>query len=105
MIYKCENDTSWHPTLHVIERHHHPPTSWQRLLLAADPGVDQSWWRIVKLCGIDHSEYHTLLDAHVRARGVPAGSITRTYGRFVRRLVAEAWEHRPSDSPPYTLGS
>ena len=46
---------------------------------------------------------HTLLDAHVRARGVPAGSVTRTYGRFVRALVAEAWEHRPSDSPPYTL--
>ena len=54
------------------------------------------------LCGIDHDEYHTWLDAHVRARGVPPASVARTYGRFVRALVAEAWAHRPS-SPPYTL--
>ena len=102
MIYTCQNGAGWHPTLHVIEKHHHPPTAYRKLLLSADPDVDQSWWRIVGLCPIDHSETHTLLDAHVRAKGVPAGSITRTYGRFVRALVAEAWEHRPT-SPPYTM--
>lgn len=102
-VHLCANGAGWHPTLHARQSHHHPPTAWRKLLLAADPEVDQSWWRIVPLCGIDHDEYHTLLDAHVRARGVPPASVTRTYGRFVRALVAEAWQHRPSDRPPYTL--
>lgn len=104
MIYVCENPASWHPTLHVIEGHHHPPSSWRLLLLALDPDVDQSWWRIVQFCGLDHGEYHTWLDAHVRARAVPPASLGRTYGRYIRSLVAETWEHRPvGPRLPYTL--
>lgn len=102
-IYVCENPAGWHPTLHTRAGHHHPPLAWRRKLLEADPAVDQSWWRIVSLCPLCHEETHSLLDAHVRVGGVPASMVTKTYGRFIRALVAEAWEHKPSGKPPYTL--
>lgn len=99
----CSNPASWHPTLHSHDRHHHPPLSWRRDILAADPDADQSWWAVIDLCTLDHSEYHSLLDSHVRASGVPPYSLTRTYGRFVKALVAEAWANRPPGRPPYTI--
>lgn len=101
----CANPASWHPTLHTIQRHHHPPLSWRDKLRAANPAVDQSWWKVVPLCGIDHDEVHALLDAHVRFHGVPPWALRRTYSVFARKLAAECWASRPSDSPPYTLGA
>ena len=101
-VHECTNPTSWHPTLHCHQKHHHPPLSWRRDILAADAEVDQSWWRIVPLCGLCHDEYHTLLNAHVRVAGVPPYVDRRTYSLFVQRLVAEAWARRPPGKPPWT---
>lgn len=99
----CSNGARWHPRLHVVESHHHPPKAWRTVILAADPQADQSWWRLIPLCGICHSETHSIMDAYVHAAGPPAPAVTSTYSRYVRPLAAECWAHRPSDKPPYTL--
>lgn len=105
VVHRCSNPARWHPTMHTHQDHHHPPKAFRAVLLAADPGVDQSWWKVIPLCGLDHDETHDLLNAYVHARGVPPMSLRRSYSPYVRALVAEAWEHRPSDTPPYTLTS
>jgi hypothetical protein len=100
-IYQCANPATWHPTMHCRQQHHHPPLSWRRDMAAAGP-TDESWWRIIPLCGLCHDEYHTLLNGHVRAGGPPPYAERRTYSLFIQRLVAEAWASRPSTKPPYT---
>lgn len=69
-------------------------------MLELEPPVDRSWWAILPACGLDHDEYHTLLDGHVRLGGVPDQT---GYSRWARKLVAEAWAHRPAGHLPYTL--
>lgn len=94
MIYRCTNPASWHPTLHTINRHHNPPTSWTKL----SGGASQ----IIQLCGVCHDETHTLLNEYVRAGSVPTWEIRRTYSIYVRQLAQKAWDERPNDKPPYT---
>lgn len=101
-VHQCSNPATWHPTLHVHQNHHHPPLSWRRDMLAADAGLDQTWWRIIPLCGLCHDEYHTLLNSYVRNGGWPPYAERRTYSRFIQALVEQAWVRRPSDKPPYT---
>lgn len=96
----CSNPVRHMPRVHLAEKHHHPPTAWRKLMT----DTDQSWWRTVPLCGNCHDgQYHQLLDHHVRAGDVPAASVTRTYSRYVRALVAEAWANKPPGKPPYTM--
>ncbi|MCA1569285.1 MAG: hypothetical protein LC798_02975 [Chloroflexi bacterium] len=106
-IHTCANPTDWHPTLHTIQRHHQPPLSWRRAILNYDPEADQSWWRVIPLCGLDHDEYHTLLNAYARADGTPPYAELRTYGLFVRALVAEAWARGrvPGQRMPWTAST
>lgn len=104
----CANPASWHPTLWVVQQHHHPALSWRRALLKADPSTDTSWWTLSGLCGLCHDGYHTLLnmyvraaasaDPKVRAYGVP-WSVHRTFGVYVRTHVSEAWRLRPAVTP------
>ena len=102
----CSNPVTHTPTVHMVEQHHTPPTSWRRLLLEADPLADQSWWRTIPLCSnCHHGQYHRLLDDHIRHAGVPPWELRRTFSVYIRPLVAEAWNHRPSDRPPFTLTS
>jgi hypothetical protein len=98
MIKKCTNPAGWHPTLHMTQKHHHPPVAWRKLMRGT-----YDWWQIIELCGLCHDEYHTLLDLHVRFGAVPPGRELRTYSLFIRRLVAQAWADRPPGRPPYTL--
>ncbi|MCA1571982.1 MAG: hypothetical protein LC798_17055 [Chloroflexi bacterium] len=102
-IRRCANPAGWHPTLHTINRHHHPPLSWREKL--TEGGDDGAWWRVVDLCGICHDETHTLLNLYVKAGGVPAWSVRRTYSPFVRDLVSEAWAKRPTGRLPYTIAA
>lgn len=99
MAYLCSTGTSWHPTLHMVDKHHHPPLSWRREMVAADPTVDQSWWTVLPLCGLCHSEYHTLLNDYVRRGEPPPWEVRRTYGYYVRDLVWQTWEHRVAKRP------
>lgn len=94
----CANPVRHAPAVHGLDAHHHPPKAWRALLPA------QPWWEIVALCPNCHRDYHDLLDAHVRAGGVPPASTTKGYSRYVRALVAQAWADRPAGRPPYTLG-
>lgn len=119
----CANPASWHPTLWVVQQHHHPALSWRRELLRADPDVDTSWWTLGGYCGLCHDAYHTLLNMYVRVAAkeqaaaraasalcravnraaleavVPPWSVRRTFGTFVRDGVAEAWRRRPPVTP------
>jgi len=99
----CSNPVRHAPVVHVVEAHHSPPKAWRAVLLAADANVDQSWWRLVGLCGNCHSATHQLLDAYVRGGGVPPAAVLRSYSPFIRSLAGECWARRPSDKPPYTL--
>lgn len=85
--------------MHAHQDHHHPPKAW-RAVLEQSPPVDRSWWSILPVCGLDHDEYHALLNAYVHAGKTP--DLTG-YSRWARKLAAEAWQHLPSDKPPYTL--
>lgn len=100
---KCSNPVRHLPTLHGIEAHHHPPKAWRAVILAADPNADQSWWKLVDLCGNCHFATHQLLNAYVHAGATPAASVTRTYSAALRDLAAECWDKRSSDKMPYTL--
>ncbi len=100
-VHYCSNPAKWHPAMHTHQDHHHPPKAW-RALLEAEPSVDRSWWALLPACGYDHDELHTLLNAYVHAGGVPK---LTGYSLWARKLAAEAWKHRPSDKPPYTLTS
>lgn len=106
MIYKCENEAKWHPTLHTRQRNHIPPTSWRRDILAADPNADQSWWYEADNCGLCHDEYHTLLNRYVKLNGPPPWEEIRTYSYYVRDRVALTWLHRVKDQKmPYTVNN
>jgi hypothetical protein len=85
--------------MHTHQDHHHPPLAWRALM------VEEPWWRIIPLCGLCHDEYHTLLNAyiHALAHGLDRPPDVRTYSAYLRPIVLEAWTHRPSDKPPYTL--
>ncbi len=103
---RCSNPATWHPRLHVVEAHHHPPKAYRSVILAADPGADQSWWRLIDLCGICHSELHSLLNAYVHAAGTPAAAVVNAYSRYLRPLAAETWtrtDHSGAAHLPYTL--
>jgi hypothetical protein len=95
----CANPASWHPTLWVVQQHHHPALSWRRELLKADPDADTSWWTLAGWCGLCHDAYHTLQNMYVRAGEAPSWSVRRTFGVFVRSSVEEAWRRRPPVTP------
>ena len=95
----CANSAGWHPTLWVVQRHHHPALSWRRELLRADPDCDTSWWRLDGECGLCHDAEHTLLNMYVRAGGPPPWDVRRTFGLYVRAKVDEAWRRRPPVTP------
>lgn len=95
MTIRCSNPAKWHPTLHRIEVHHHPPKSWTN-----DGGKSS---KLIKLCGLCHNEYHALLNEHVRARGIPDWSVRRTYSPYIRKLVAQAWTRRNPTRMPITV--
>lgn len=97
MIYVCSNPATWHPTLHRVEKHHNPPKSW-----TLDNGASA---RVLPLCGLCHNEVHALLNEYVRAGGLPAWEVRRTYGVFIRQLAQEAWDLRIVGRTPYTLAS
>lgn len=94
MIVFCDNPSGWHPTLHRNESHHHPPKSW-----TLNNGATS---KILELCGLCHNEYHALLNEYVRAKGLPAWEIRRTYGLFIRTVVQECWDKRIEGKTPYT---
>lgn len=102
ILHQCSNPTSWHPTMHTHQNHHHPPLSWRREL-AEQGRVDEPWWATIALCGLCHDEYHTLLNAYVRAGTTPPYEVTRTYSVYLKKLVAQAWERRPQGKLPYTV--
>jgi hypothetical protein len=95
----CANPANWHPTLWVVQQHHHPALSWRRELLKADPDTDTSWWTLGGWCGLCHDAYHTLQNMYVRAGEAPPWSVRRTFGTFVRSSVEEAWRRRPPVMP------
>lgn len=103
MIYKCSNPAQWHPTMHTRQKHHHPPLAWRRVILNQNGNADDSWWRLIDMCGLCHDEYHTLLNAYVKLGKAPTGPEMRTYSPYIKNLVAEVWKHKPEGKLPYTI--
>lgn len=94
-VLLCANPASWHPSIHRLEKHHHPPRSW-----TLDDG-DSS--EIIPLCGLCHNEYHALLNEYVRAAGTPVYEVIKTYSFYIRALVKVTWQNRIEGKTPFTV--
>lgn len=97
--FRCSNPASWHPTMHAKQEHHHPPLAWRSLY---DASAARLWWHLIRLCGLCHDEYHTLLNLFIHYDGRPPWALRRSFSPYVSALVAEAWKNRPVPKPPYT---
>lgn len=74
------------PAAYVPNRHHILPKSWGGLTTTAN---------LITICPNAHSAVHRLLDAYVKAGGLPDTTTRRGYSPFVRDLAARAWAQRP----------
>jgi len=89
--------------MHTRQGHHHPPLAWRKIYVSEDAREDRTWWRTIPLCGLYHDEYHTLLNRYIKLGGVVGGREVKSYSRYVRTLVKEAWDKRPVTKQPYTI--
>lgn len=82
------------PRPHEIDSHHKIPESW------GGPSTPDN---LIDLCIQCHHNTHFLINAYVKAKGVPDKATLKTYTDLERQLAQHAWDGRPSDNPPYTL--
>lgn len=75
-------------------KHHKIPLSW---------GGPNTVANQIDCCDNHHYAIHVVLDELVQRKGNPRGLVGR-YGGTVTALALYAWNNRPNDNPPRTIG-
>jgi len=75
------------PTAYVTASHHVLPKAWNGQTVPSN---------LVPLCPNSHTAVHKLLDAYVKAGGLPDWRLRQHYSAYVRALAGRAWAQRPA---------
>lgn len=73
--------------------HHIIPRSWG----GPDTAVNK-----IAICPTTHENVHDLLNECVRRASWPDWAYLQQFNVFTRKLALQAWNQRPSDTPPRT---